>query len=641
MGAGLPGGVADPRPNAHEKETRMSGSTGTTPITTDATPSALPDPVPIAAATPAGPPAGAFLRHAKVVGLLTLVSRVFGLLREMASAHFLGTGLVASAFTVAFTVPNLFRKLFGEGALSAAFIPLYAKAVKDERAAPAGDATTAGDAKGGNATAADASTPAAALPGSANAFAAAGVNLLAALLLGITVVGEAGLLVAYLLLPDLRPDHLLTLRLTAIMLPYVLLICGTAFLSGVLQVHRRFAASAVAPVLLNVCHIGVLVIGATVLGLRASAGPTPADVAAQTTLTHWLAGFVLVAGLLQLGILLPDLRAVGFRFGLGFGFWTPMTRRMLRLTVPVALGAGVVQLSVLFDRGLSTLLMQGVDAAGRPVTEFNFLGHVLRYPLEAGAPARLALAQFMYLFPLGIFATALATAIFPSLSSDALERDRTQFRASIRQGIEAALWEGIPASVGLILVREPAARLLFQHGEMTPHDVELIAGSLVFYAAGIWAFSLLQIVSRAFYALHDTTTPLRMAVVNLVLNLAVEVPLLWWLGEAGMAVGTLVAFALQAVWMVWLLDRRVEGLDLGKLAPSVAKMLIATALMAAACWGVRKVPGYPAGEGRLAWAGQLCVLVGVGGAVYVVACRLLGVTVMDQLMPRRLRSRSR
>src|SRR3954454_1367578 len=198
-------------------------------------------------------------------------------------------------------------------------------------------------------------------------------------------------------------------------------------------------------------------------------------------------------------MLLPALRGVGFRFRVAVGWWTPMTRRMLRLTIPVALGAGVVQLSVLLDRGFSTLLMQGVDAAGQPITHFTLFGQVIRYPMETGAPARLAIAQFLYLFPLGIFATALATAIFPSLSSDALEKDLTQFRASLRKGIEAALWEGTPASVGLILVREPAVRLLFQHGQITAHDADLIGRSLLFYAAAIWAFSLLQIMSRAFY----------------------------------------------------------------------------------------------------------------------------------------------
>lgn len=594
------------------------------------------DSIAVAIETPSTPiavvPAASFLRHAKVIGLLTLASRVMGLLREMVSAHYLGTGLVASAFTVAFTVPNLFRKLFGEGALSAAFIPLYQKAVRDDQITPAEPTTRVDQTR-----LAYASLPPAVPTMASNDFAAASVNLLAAILIGITLIGELLLGAVLIFATGLRPDHLLTLHLTAIMLPYVVLICGTAFLSGILQVHRQFGAPAAAPIVLNVCHIGVLVIGAAILGIRT--GPTdPATLAKmQATLTYWLAGFVVVAGVLQVLLLLPSLNRAGFRFRLAIGVWTPMTRTMLRLTVPVALGAGVMQLSVLLDRGLSTLLMQGIDAAGQPITHFTLLGKSIAYPMEMGAPARLAVAQFLYLFPLGIFATALATAIFPSLSSEALERDQTQFRASLRQGIEAALWEGIPASVGLILVREPAIRLLFQHGQITPHDADLIGSSLLFYAAGIWAFALLQITSRAYYALHDTKTPLYMAIVNLSLNLVIEVPLLWWLGEAGMAVGTVIAFSLQAIWMLWLLDRRVGGLELGRILPAIGKMVAATAIMGAVCWSVTRAPFYPQGATRWVWAGQLSLLIGVGASVYLILCRMLGVTVMEQVLPRRLR----
>src|SRR4051794_34297739 len=158
----------------------------------------------------------AFLGDAKLIGSFTLISRFLGLAREVVAGHYLGTGLVASAFTVAFTVPNLFRKLFGEGALSAAFIPLYAQSVKNED------------------------------PAKANEFAAAGVNLLCAILLGITIVGEAILGAWLLVSPGMSAAAALTIKLTMVMLPYVLLICGGAFLSGILQVHKRFAAPAFA-----------------------------------------------------------------------------------------------------------------------------------------------------------------------------------------------------------------------------------------------------------------------------------------------------------------------------------------------------------------------------------------------------------
>jgi putative peptidoglycan lipid II flippase len=299
----------------------------------------------------------------------------------------------------------------------------------------------------------------------------------------------------------------------------------------------------------------------------------------------------------------------------------------------------VLQLSVLLDKGISTMLMQGVDDAGRLVTHFTLFGHSIRFPMEAGAPARLSLAQYLYQFPLGVFAIALATAIFPSLSGDALSADRGKFRSVLRTGIEATLWEGIPASVGLILVSGPAVRLLYRHGQVSEHHAELIGQSLIFYAAGIWAFSLLQIVNRAYYAVHDTFTPLVMSVVNIVLNLVVEIPLLWWMGEPAMAVGTLVSFAVQAVVMLWMLDRRVGPIGLTGLAKPTGKILLATALMALACWAVKVSPLYPRGNTRAAWLGQLVLIMGVGAGMYLGVCHLLGIRALEHVLPRRKRAR--
>jgi putative peptidoglycan lipid II flippase len=290
------------------------------------------------------------------------------------------------------------------------------------------------------------------------------------------------------------------------------------------------------------------------------------------------------------------------------------------------------------DKGISLLLAQGFDHAGNLVTHFNVLGQSIRYPMEVGATARLNWAQFLYQFPLGVFAIALATAIFPMLSADALDKDRARFRGAMRQGIEATMFEGLAASAGLILVRYPCIRLLFEHGNITPHDTELIARSVLWYSSAIWAFSLLQIVNRAFYALHDTTTPLVMSIVNIVINVVVEIPLVWTgLGEAGMAVGTCASFAVQAVVMLWMLDRRVGGLGLRQIAPSVAKMFVAMVMMVIACVSVTKLPIYPTGTMRSVALMQLVIQITVGAVVYCGACATLGVGVFDHVLPNRLR----
>ena len=163
---------------------------------------------------------------------------------------------------------------------------------------------------------------------------------------------------------------------------------------------------------------------------------------------------------------------------------------------------------------------------------------------------------------------------------------------------------------------------------------------MLFYAGGIWAFSLLTIVNRGYYALHDTVTPLVMSAVNLVLNLVVELPLIWWLGEAGMAVGTLVSFALQAVVMLFMLDRRVGGMHLSRSVKPVLKMVLATGVMALACWLVILSPLYPKTQTRVAWAAQLTLILVTGGGVYLAACWLLGLDVMRQMVPKRWRRKA-
>ncbi|HET6247282.1 MAG TPA: murein biosynthesis integral membrane protein MurJ [Tepidisphaeraceae bacterium] len=579
--------------------------------------------------------AKSFLGHAKLIGSLTLASRILGLGREIVAGHYMGTGLVASAFTVAFTIPNLFRKLFGEGALSAAFIPLYTQSLKeDAKERDADDNTRLGDLAPSAIADSNSAfrTQHSALP--SNAFAAAAVNLLCAILLSITVIGEVALGAIILFSHDMRPERLLMVKLTAVMLPYVLLICGGAFISGILQVHKRFGPPAAAPIILNACHIIVLLVGAKMMHLAATTSPEQI-VVIQTKLAYGLAAAVLVAGVLQICVLLPALRRVGFHFQPVLHFWTPMIRKMLWLSLPVAIGAGVLQLSVLLDKGISMFLMAGVDNAGNAITHFHFWGHWVRYPMELGAPRRLDLAQFLYQFPLGIFAIALATAIFPHLSSDALEKDRNGFRTILRQGIEAAMWEGLPASVGLVMIRMPAIRLLFQHGQVTANDAKLIGSSVAFYAAAIWAFSVLQIVNRAYYALHDTVTPLIMAVVNILLNLIVEIPLLWWLGESAMAVGTLVSFVIQTVIMVYILDKKVGGLGLRESTRPILKMIVATAAMGLTCFGVQHLPFFPHAATRISWAMQVLVVMAVGAGVYLVMCSLLGVDMMEQLRPRK------
>ena len=480
-------------------------------------------------------------------------------------------------------------KIAGRGALSASFIPLYAQALKS------------GDRE------------------QADRFAAAAVNLLMVILLALTVVGEAGLC-ATLRYVSLRPDYRLIVQLTAIMLPYVLLICGTAFLGSILQVHRRFALPAPdAGAAQHHSHRRhhhrrrILLLDGSGGGQR---------IALQTRLAYWLAGFVLVAGVLQIAMLLPALRRVGFRPVWVGSFWIAPVKKMLRLSVPVALSAGVLQLSVVLDTAITVLLTPDPHGGG----QLHLLGHVVAQPMAVGSVFRLYVAQILYQFPLGVFAIAVGTAIFPGLGADALDHDRAKFKRVLRQGIIFTLLEGLPASLGLIIVRYPLIQVLFQRGRFTDADTHWVALSVVFYAAAIWAFSLQQILNRAYYALHDMTTPLVMSLVTLALNTAVEIPLSFTrLREAGIAAGTLVSFSVQAVVMLIMLDRRIGGLGLRTIAMDAGKMMLACAVMGVACMGVRKLGFFPSRAGHVVELGQLAILMVIGAATYLAVCAGLGV----------------
>lgn len=550
-----------------------------------------------------------FVSHARLIGAITLVSRVLGLLREMIAAAAFGAGPIWSAFTFAFTIPNLFRKLFGEGALSAAFIPMYARIVgrseergRSSESEPEGVPAVAGIGRTHDST----------LLTSSGAFAAGSVNLLVLLLTAITIVGEL-ILGAVWLIGVERDDYRLMVVLTAIMLPYVVLICGAAFLGGILNVHEKFAGPAAASVLLNLCLIVAIVAGAWLFDLSTDAG--------QAKATVWLAVTVVLSGGLQVLMLWPGLRAVGFRFDPRAPMLTPLTRRMLWMSLPVALSAGVLQISVLLDKGIGFFLA-GMDQT---------VGPTAIAPMLAGAAARLNWAQFMYQFPLGVFAIALATAIFPMLSRDAAENDgrNDKFRNGLRHGIEAAIYIGLPASAGLVLVSHDATRVLFERGLFTPADTKLVAMSVAVYSAAIWAFSLQQILSRAFYALEDTRTPMVWAGINLGLNLVIELPLIWLLpwpwGEVGLAAGTLVSFSIQAVVMTWLLSRRLDGIGLRRSIWPIGVMMLATGAMVASCLLLRLMPAWPMGDAFMPAALRLLMVIGVGSVVYFGVTWIAGV----------------
>ena len=456
------------------------------------------------------PASSGFVGHAMTVGALTLVSRITGLGRDAVLAAVFGLGAVADAFFIGFLVPNLFRRLFGEGALSAAFIPHYTELLQQDRDL-------------------------------ARRFATLCLTLLTIVLCALTVVGE--LILAWLW--HATDGESLAVRLTMIMLPYMPLICLVALIGGVLQVHRRFGPPAAAPVVLNLIMIAAALWAA--MGVHDSTALDGAAVAVALS--------VLIAGLFQL---LWQTAAMVRHAPLTFSFvgtW-PTLRSMLVMMLPMLIGLAVFQINAFMD----SLIAFGLSSRPGGPTHFHALGYAIHYPMHSGAVAGLQWAQRLYQFPLGVFGIAIATAIFPALAAavgpDA-DRPTDQFAPILRQGLRLTVFIGLPASVGLILLRLPLSRLVYERGAFTLDDARLVATILAGYATSIWAYSMTHVLTRGFYALKDSRTPLRISLVMVGFNLTLNAVLIWPLGAAGLAWSTAISAMGQVALLLLAIRKRV------------------------------------------------------------------------------------
>jgi len=484
-----------------------------------------------------------FIRSAGLISAFTLLSRLLGIVRDAACAAIFGAGAVWDAFSFAFRIPNLLRRLFGEGALSAAFMPIFAEYLE----------TRTRD--------------------EAERLAARIAGALVLLLVGLLLVGE-GCLLWLREGVSLGPRWQLTLALTAVLLPYAVLICLTAFAGAILNAMKHFAAPALAPVVLNVTWIAAVVAVA------------PRVASDATGRVFVVAVGILIAGLLQLALQVAVLRAKGFRWRLALEPAHAEVRRVAASMLPVALGLAAFQINVLLDGVLAISLAGPQDGA-----TFGALGMHLRYPMEVGANSVLYYANRLMQFPLGVFGIALATAIFPTLSRQAARADWAAFARSVVRGLGLVIFIGIPAGVGLIVLRRPIIELIFQRGEFTARTTARTAACLLAYSVAIWAYCGQHVLTRAFYSIGQPATPARLAAAAVVLNLVLNLLLVWPLREAGLAAGTAVSATVQALILCRLLHRRVPLTGLAALLRTIWKTAVATILMAgAAGWTLHALP---------------------------------------------------
>jgi putative peptidoglycan lipid II flippase len=510
-----------------------------------------------------------FERHARNVSLLTLLSRITGLAREAAFSRIFGAGSLTDAFFFAFMIPNLFRRLFGEGALAAAFLPVYSRLDRDD-------------------------------PQVARRLASLTISLLVIVLGIVVLISE---LILFTISHQTGHSNL-ALWLLMVMLPYMPLVCTVAVLGAMLQVHGRFGPTAAAPIVLNLCLI------ATIIGLSFL---FPGDVEApdyeRSRLIHigCVAGSVVVAGILQVSWSLWALRDRKWWVRDREGAGEPL-RRVLGQAGPMILGLGVLQLNVLLD---------GIIASYPTVIGPKIFG--FDYPLTEGAMAAVTFAQRLYQFPLGVFGIAIATAIFPALAR--LFDDDRAFADIVRRGLRLVIFIGLPASAGLILVRQPLTAVILQGGDFTTSDTARVARVLLGYAPAIWAFSMTHVLTRAFYAKGDSITPVKTGICVVVLNFILNCTLIWTpLREAGLAWSTSICSIIQVVVLNILLRRRIGRLVDRDVMTSWVRSLIATVLMVACVLIVMSfLPAVT--DHWISSLGILITLIAAGGLVF--ACAVL------------------
>ena len=526
---------------------------------------------------------GAMLGRVRSVGMLTLLSRILGLVRDGVMATQFGNGMIRDAFSVAFRVPNLARQLFGEGALSTAFLPVFIRDLEQNDKETAFRTATA-------------------------VLISVSVFLFWSLLIAETLV------LAVWHFAELNQEAHLLLGLTAVLLPYLLLVCVLAQACAIMHGLGSFSVPAMFPVLLNALWISAAIIVWN-------------SISHSVTRIYAISASIVGIGVVQLILSWPTLKKLGFEFQRTWRDNADRVREIRRTMLPVVLGLSITQLNTLLDSVMAWLL----TSPSYP-TQTGWLSN---YPLSEGTASALYLGQRLYQFPLGVFGVALGTVIFPLLALHAERKELTRFRDDFLHGLRLVIGIGLPASAGLILVAAPLTDALFRHGAFTHSDSRQTAAMIMMYGLGVWASCGLLIVNRAFYALGDRRTPLQAGVLSVLVNLVASLTLVWPLEGRGLALATAISAAFQFALAAWLLSKRLESVDWLDLGGVTWRAIVCTGAM---CVVVMLLSGwlssleYPGEATRRATL--LASPVAAGIFVYLTMARMTGLHEPFELLQR-------
>jgi putative peptidoglycan lipid II flippase len=458
------------------------------------------------------------VRKFATVGGATLGSRIFGFARETFMAAALGTGPMADVFYAAFRFPNLFRRLFAEGAFNAAFVPLFSKEIE------------ANGVEG------------------AKRFSEEVFGVLFSALMIITIVMELMMpwLVEWIIAPGFADDPektSITIRLAAVMFPYLMCMSLTAMMSGMLNSLHHFFAAAIAPIFLN-----VVMIGALLYGLWIHADPL--------TIAWYLSWSVLAAGILQLAVVYAGVRHAGINIGFRRPRMTPNVKRLLVLAVPAAVTGGITQINQIIGQAI---------ASGKE-----------------GAIAALQYADRIYQLPLGVVGVAVGVVLLPELAR-ALKGGHLKEAANTQnRSIEFVLFLTLPAAAGLWILSDAIIRVLYERGAFSAENTSVVAGILAIYGIGLPGFVLIKALQPGFYAREDTRTPMRFTMLSVVINSGLAISLFPLIAERGIATAEAAAGWTNTILLFTTLVWRGHLTWEWALARRTALLLVSTAIMSAA-----------------------------------------------------------
>lgn len=495
-------------------------------------------------------------KTAGVISGFTMISRVFGYIRDGVGGAILGAGLANDAYLAAFRIPNLLRDLFAEGALSSAFIPTFTSTAVKEGQARAWQLTSVV------------------------------INSIVLLMLGLVLLGELGApLLVRAIVPGFAafPEKLqLTIHLTRILLPFLAFISLAAVLMGVLNSRERFGFPAFAPVMLNLTMITAGLFLCPLFGDRP-----------EQQVAGWAWG-ALAGGLLQMAIQIPAVWRQGFRWRPLINWRDPGLRRIVRLMLPAIAGLSVTQVNLFINTVIASFLAEGA------VTYLYYGNRLMQLPL-------------------GVFGVAIATALLPVTSRQLALGEKGKFVETLSFGMRLLFMITVPAAVGIIVLAEPINRLLFEYGRFTPEAVRAVAQATIFYTLGLVAYAGVKVIVPTFYALDDARTPVLAAITAVAVNIALTLVLMGPMGFRGLALATAVAAFVNFIFLVVRLRRRVGQLDGRRILNSFYRVCLAAAGMGFIVWSGSQGWLADAGAGIPRWelAWKVFTLIFFGAFAYM------------------------